>query len=478
LITLVPLAFGWQAFVVQSDSMTPRIRVGDVVLASPVSDAALTLGRITVFDDPDFPGKVKTHRVIRVLPDGQLVTKGDANPTADSQRVTLDQVQGLGRLLVRYAGLPVVWLHTGQWLPLLAFLLSIVLAVWAVTRDHENDDPQWLPEDGAGPDGAAGADGALGPGWRGGSSGVLPLARVAWRQFVGRLLRRTILIVGLVTLLTLPLAFGAFAATTNNGTQSWSVPNWSYTTELVKLGPKIYYKLDDAGPTNATDSSGNGFTGTYNGGATNFGFRTTGALVTDTPNVAVDTKSSQNSCVFSPAAAAEPAPGPVTYSEIVWFKVANGYNLGGKLVGMENQRTTTVSTQYDRHVYLDGNGRVFFGVWLTASGTPKTINTPGTYNDGSWHMVATTMGPAGMRLYVDGALAASDANTISETFGGSGYWRFGCGNLAGWGGAANWTGPNAPGASRNYALQGSLDEAAVFLKQLTASDIAFLYWIR
>ena len=59
----------------------------------------------------------------------------------------------------------------------------------------------------------------------------------------------------------------------------------------------------------------------------------------------------------------------------------------------------------------------------------KVITTPGSYNDGAPHHVAATLSPAGMKLYVDGQLAAQDpATTTSEAGFGVGY-----NNLAGWG---------------------------------------------
>ena len=63
---------------------------------------------------------------------------------------------------------------------------------------------------------------------------------------------------------------------------------------------------------------------------------------------------------------------------------------------------------YDRHIYLDGAGKVWFGVY---NGGDQTISTPASYNDGSWHMAAATIGPAGMRLYVDGVLRGTNGNT-------------------------------------------------------------------
>ena len=139
IITILPMAFGWRSYVVESGSMAPRLQVGDVVIASPDQNPQDLLGRITVFTDPARPTTVKTHRVIQIAPDGTLVTKGDANVTADPGHLQLDQVRGLGRLLVRYSGLPLIWVQTGQWWWLLLFLASVLLAGFAVSRDRDED---------------------------------------------------------------------------------------------------------------------------------------------------------------------------------------------------------------------------------------------------------------------------------------------------------------------------------------------------
>ena len=103
---------------------------------------------------------------------------------------------------------------------------------------------------------------------------------------------------------------------------------------------------------------------------------------------------------------------------------------------------------------MDGAGKVWFGVY---NGGFFTISSPTALNDGTWHMAAATLGPAGMHLYIDGVQVAQNANTVGEAT--TGFWRVGCGNLSGW--AAGWTGPNPPPASAtasNYVFQGSVDE--------------------
>ena len=58
-------------------------------------------------------------------------------------------------------------------------------------------------------------------------------------------------------------------------------------------------------------------------------------------------------------------PGPTAYSEIIWFKTTS--TTGGKLIGLENSRTSvsdnSAGGQYDRMLYMDATGEVWFGVY-------------------------------------------------------------------------------------------------------------------
>ena len=125
--------------------------IGDVVLAAPVPQASDLVGRVTVFDDPAKPGTTKTHRIVTLNPDGTMVSKGDANPTADSTPVQFSDVRGIGRLLVSYVGLPLIWVQQGQLGLLALFLLSLVVAGVLVNRDQEDDDEDATDDDPSGP---------------------------------------------------------------------------------------------------------------------------------------------------------------------------------------------------------------------------------------------------------------------------------------------------------------------------------------
>jgi hypothetical protein len=282
--------------------------------------------------------------------------------------------------------------------------------------------------------------------------------------------------------LLLPTAKAAFSATTFNTADKWVVPTYNYTTETVNLGPYLYWKLDDTTGTTAADTSGNARTGTYNSTWTK---SQVGALVDQSPNLAATEtnaagRAANTSCVYTTSTTGMATPGPMTYSEVIWFKTTS--TTGGKLIGLENNRTGISDSagaggQYDRMMYMDPTGEIWFGVY---DNNEIVTHSQAGLNDGNWHMAAATMSAtSGMSLYIDGKLVGTNANTVSETETKASYWRVGCGNLAGWGG--DWNGANAPTNTEtdnlNYPFNGSLDEATVWLSTLTSTQIAFLYWI-
>jgi signal peptidase I len=539
-VTLVPLLFGWRPYVVESSSMAPRIKVGDVILAAPEHNPQKLLGRVTVFHDPDPNriGSIKSHRVVAINSDGTLTTKGDANQSVDSVHVKLSGVIGLGRLLVRYVGLPLIWVQKGEWLKFALLLASIWFAALLVMRDRDEvpgpgegsdpdgggapvRDPFEPPQQYRGPERRAqprDANGRFLPKPRadpdvGVSAVVTPppetvpepsrtssaratLVRLRqfrpaqrlhatspFGRFASKLARRTAYATLASVALLLPTAKAAFSATTFNTADTWTVPTYNYTTETNNLGPYLYWKLDDTAGTTAIDTSGNGRTGTYNSTWTK---SQVGALTDQAPNLAVKaanaaTRAANTSCIYTTSTTGMATPGPMTYSEVVWFKTTSA--TGGKLMGLENNRTGVSDSsggnggQYDRMMYMDTNGEIWFGVW---TGAATAIHSAAGLNDGNWHMASATMSTtSGMSLYIDGKLVATNANTVSETETKASFWRVGCGNLAGWG--ADWTGANAPGNTAadnlNYPFNGSLDEATVWLTTLTSTQIAFLYWI-
>jgi signal peptidase I len=508
-VTFVPMLFGWRPYVIESGSMQPRIKVGDVILSSPEHDAKKLLGHVTVFKDPDAyrEGTVKSHRVISINSDGTLVTKGDANPTADPVPVPMSDVKGIGRLLVRWIGLPLIWVQNGAWLKLALLVLTFWVAAVLVVRDHDEpitdeddaDDVDGDSDDGDDArtdadlddlndlddlDGVENLDErvAAPARWKPRGSGLGLLGRSRHRRVLTRpeiakmVGTRTAVVTVTAGALLLPTSQAAFSATTINTASTWSTaasfgPN--YTTDTKALNPYIYWKLDDAGTNNvAIDYSGNNRNGQYGptpSGTTPWSMQQIGGLTGQSPNLAVNAAGGVNNnttCVTTNSAPQNPAVN--TYSEIIWFKTTS--NQGGKLIGFESSQTGVSNSnnggQYDRHIYMDGNGALTFGVW---TGATTTVSSGPGYNDGKWHMAVATMGSTGgMRLYVDDLLVGSRAYVNSQDYTalGGGWWRVGCGNLSGWGSYTTQT---------NYGFTGSLDEATVYTTEISASDVDKLW---
>lgn len=100
--TFAPMLWGWQPFVVRSDSMAPSVRRGDVVLVDPA--ARPRRGDVLTYRRPG-SGPV-THRLVGGDAAGGYLTKGDANRQADPQPVAPDAVVGRVRVLVPLLGWP------------------------------------------------------------------------------------------------------------------------------------------------------------------------------------------------------------------------------------------------------------------------------------------------------------------------------------------------------------------------------------
>ncbi|RYE17167.1 MAG: LamG domain-containing protein, partial [Sphingobacteriales bacterium] len=149
---------------------------------------------------------------------------------------------------------------------------------------------------------------------------------------------------------------------------------------------------------------------------------------------------------------------PSNFTISIWFKTNS--TTGGKLIGFGSSRTGA-SGQYDRHIYMNNSGQIYFGVY---PGSAITVNSAAAYNDNQWHLATATLSSTlGMALYVDGALVGSNSNTkTAENY--TGFWKIGYDNLNGW--------PSAPSST---FFKADLDDVLIYNAALTAGEVATLY---
>ncbi|MBI5161880.1 MAG: PKD domain-containing protein, partial [Micrococcales bacterium] len=225
-----------------------------------------------------------------------------------------------------------------------------------------------------------------------------------------------------------------------------SAASAAYGEGVLSDGATTYWRLGD----DQTDWTG--------AAAPNFGSgvaATSGAIASEPANRASVFDGTGSGIVASPAK----VPASTTRLSVsAWIKTTT--RSGGKIVGYGSSASGQ-SNSYDRHLYMQDNGQVTFGVY---NGTTNTVTSPTALNDGQWHQVVATLSPTeGLRLYVDGQLASSNTGPSSaEAF--SGYWRVGGDNLNGW-----------PGQPSSAYFAGAIDDVSVYPGALTDAQVLRQY---
>jgi len=424
----LPAVWGWTPTTIQSDSMAPAIRAGDVVVAMPVDEDALTPGLDVLVRDPDHPDRLRFHRFVRWTDSGELILKGDANAEPDSSSIPVADVVGIGVIRVPAVGLPIVWLRQGDIIPLALSTLAVGVLFVLSALDPTTPPPLRLRST------------------RDGRS-RLQLRR-SDRSGVG--LAATVVsiiaVTGISALLPGQSAWAAFGSSSPNPASSLAAAStYECLTATPPSTPWLFYGFAEISGTSANDTSGNARTGTLRNGVT----RTEGGCVAgSTPSV---TLNGSTGFISTPTAVSSPA----NYTMEMWFNTTT--TRGGRLIGFGNSQTGT-STSTDRHIYMTNAGKLVFGA--APGGTATTISSTASYNDGTWHHVAATLGTTGMKLYVDGTQVAVNTRVTSGRTQ-TGYFRIGNDTLSGW--------TSAP--TSNY-FAGSIDGVGIYGSILTATAIA------
>lgn len=110
-LVVVPRLLGWVPLTILSGSMEPTIPVGSQVVVQPVEGedevARLQVGDVVSFLPRPDDSTIVTHRVVSksVGSTGtSVLTQGDANEVPDEVELTAQQIRGVVRYHVPYAG--------------------------------------------------------------------------------------------------------------------------------------------------------------------------------------------------------------------------------------------------------------------------------------------------------------------------------------------------------------------------------------
>ncbi len=271
-----------------------------------------------------------------------------------------------------------------------------------------------------------------------------------------------VLVLCLTAQLTPSSSAGFTAKVTNSVNTAASNSYFTCNAAVLANKPYLYYKFNDNGSP-VIDSSGNGRHGTTYKSK----FGDIGEVLNDGSCSRERTGKYLQLLAYGSSGwdwgliSSPPVTPPNTFTIEIWFKTTT--TSGGRIFGLS--RSPEGTSAVDRHIYMDNQGRVLFGVY---PGQYKWIYTFNSFNDGGWHMATASLSSAGMCLYVDAVRATCVPEiTRGDNSFSTGYWRVGVDTVTDWGGPSG-------GPSSHY-FAGFIDEAAVYTTALTPEQIKAHY---
>lgn len=175
----------------------------------------------------------------------------------------------------------------------------------------------------------------------------------------------------------------------------------TYFSEVMADSPAAFYRLNETSGTSAADASGNGQTGTYEGGPT---LGATGLIAAGT---AVSFDGSNDDVLIAGPLGIATATSPISIE--AWIKTT----------------TTTTSSFVSGRASVQDSPNLDFGVLNTGKLyiQPRdnfrvgliTLQSPGAVNDGSPHHVVATRNTSKLwTLYIDGSSVATQSDGMTS----------------------------------------------------------------
>lgn len=136
----VPSVGGLLPMIVLTDSMSPQIESGDLIISHTIEPEAVKEGDVILFFDPASKGNsVVTHRVIEIVEEeGELFfrTKGDNNNTEDRELVPAENLIAIYKSRINGAGNVAMFMQTTTGLIVCVVLPIVLLLAYDFIRRH------------------------------------------------------------------------------------------------------------------------------------------------------------------------------------------------------------------------------------------------------------------------------------------------------------------------------------------------------
>jgi len=224
------------------------------------------------------------------------------------------------------------------------------------------------------------------------------------------------------------------------------------TTQAASQGPIAWWKLDETSGTTASDSSGNGNTGTLVNGPVWTTGKLGNALSFDGANDYVNLGNPNSALRFT---------GNGTIS--AWVRLNSTGTLGGTIFEKQSDSNTGKYWQWGMVFSVGSSGKLYLSIVHTDGVAHQhDLTGSGVIGTGAWHHVVGVWESPYLKVYIDGALDSSlniGSGTLRTGTSGASY----IGAIYG------------QSDTIQTLFNGAIDDARIYSRALNASEIADLY---
>lgn len=144
----IPSVFGYSPFSIQTNSMSPTLKTGDLIIVKAIDPSSLKVDDIiSYYDTIDGENVIKTHRIVSIIDDSTRLytTRGDNNDVEDNYVLTevdiIGKYQNIRIPLLGY----IIDFFKSKWgfllfiiIPLaIIFLVQLVGLIKLIVEDNE-----------------------------------------------------------------------------------------------------------------------------------------------------------------------------------------------------------------------------------------------------------------------------------------------------------------------------------------------------
>lgn len=131
---------GYQAYIITTNSMSPTINSGDVIIIKSVKKDDINKGDVITFSKET---EVITHRVVNIsenaLKEKQYTTKGDNNNLEDEQTVCSEDIKGKLTIVIPYLG-RIINILENKIVFLIMMLMVLILCLYKINAQEKKEN--------------------------------------------------------------------------------------------------------------------------------------------------------------------------------------------------------------------------------------------------------------------------------------------------------------------------------------------------